>query len=303
MHPMLSVVIPTFDTGGMTLRCCASVMAALPDGGEVIVSDDGSQDATSARISERFPSVRIVRSETNGGFAKAANRGVEAARGDLLLLLNSDTLVPAGALDAIVSAFERTPTLGVAAPRLVDQTGEPQWSSGRTPTLFWLIVMVSGAASFTSGFRGKGKEQEGDVDWVTGAAMAIRRAAWDAAGPLREDFRFYAQDLDFCVRARKCGWRVQLLDGIPITHLHGATVAAGSALPYSPELLWSDLLTWGRGEYGEAWARRARRAMSLAARARLSVRRGMEMVPGTESRRAVTMLYQRGYEALRNSRS
>jgi GT2 family glycosyltransferase len=110
---------------------------------------------------------------------------------------------------------------------------------------------------------------------------------WESAGPLREDFRFYAQDLDFCVRARRLGWGVRLLPQVRVEHRHGATIAKGSALPYKPELLWPDLLTWGRGEYGDAWARRARRAMIVAAWWRSLWRRD----------------FRRGYEALRNSPS
>ena len=73
---VLSVVIPTFDTAEMTLRCCWSVMAALPPRSEVIVADDGSSDGTAERIARELPAVRIERSEVNRGFAGAANRGV-----------------------------------------------------------------------------------------------------------------------------------------------------------------------------------------------------------------------------------
>ena len=115
--------------------------------------------------------------------------------------------------------------------------------------------------------------------------MAIRRSVWNAIGPMREDFRFYAQDLDFCIRAKRAGWNVRLLDDVRVEHRHGATIARDREQPFAPELLWLDLLTWGRGEYGKRWARRTRRAMIAVAFVRSLVSREW-----------------RGYDALRKSR-
>src|SRR5437016_7282092 len=96
--PDLSVVIPSFDTASMTLRCCRAVLASMPDGSEVIVADDGSTDGTGALLAREASVVRVVRLEANRGFAAAANRGVAVARGRIILLLNSDAIVEADAL-------------------------------------------------------------------------------------------------------------------------------------------------------------------------------------------------------------
>jgi len=282
----LSVIIPTYDTAEMTLVCCASVVTALPAEAEAIVVDDASTDDTARRIGEAFPSIVVLRQPVNRGFSASVNAGVAASRGEVVLLLNSDTRVEDGALDAFVRAFDDDAQLGVAGAQLVDPRGQLQWSAGPVPTMLWMVVAVSGIAPLVRPFRRR-RKQDGDVGWVSGAAMAFRRRVWEAAGPLREDFRFYAQDLDFCMRARRLGWNVRLLSEIRVEHRHGATIARGEALPYKPELLWPDLLTWGRGEYGDAWARRARRWMILAAALRSMVQRE----------------FRRGYEALRNSSS
>jgi GT2 family glycosyltransferase len=283
----LSVIIPTYDTAEMTLVCCASVVEALPADAEVVVVDDASTDDTARRIGEAFPSIVVLRQPVNRGFAASVNAGVAASRGELVLLLNSDTRVTAGTLDAFVRAFEDDAHLGVAGAQLIDSDGSLQWSAGPVPTMLWMVVMVSGIAPLARPFRRRRKDMGGDVGWVSGAAMAFRRRVWETAGPLRDDFRFYAQDLDFCVRARREGWKVQLLPQARVEHRHGATIARGSALPYKSELLWLDLLTWGRGEYGDAWARRARRLMIVAAAVRSTFRRD----------------FRSGYEALRNSSS
>jgi GT2 family glycosyltransferase len=293
----LSVIIPTYDTAEMTLVCCATVVAALPDDAEVIVVDDGSTDDTAPRIHAAFPSVTVLRQPVNRGYSAAVNAGVAASRGELVLLLNSDTRVPAGTLDAYVSAFEDDPDLGIAGAQLVNADGSAQWSAGAVPAMLWMVVAVSGVAAFARPFRRRRGKKKDNVGWVSGAAMAFRRSVWATAGPLREDFRFYAQDLDFCVRARRAGWKVRLLPHVRVEHRQGGTIARTAALPYAPDLLWLDLLTWGRGEYGEAWAQRARRAMIVAAAARIAARRITRRDP------AVTAAFVRGYDALRNSRS
>lgn len=98
----------------------------------------------------------------------------------------------------------------------------------------------------------------GPHDWVSGAAMAFRRAVWRDAGPLSERYRFYCQDIEFCLRARRAGWNVRVVDEARVVHGLGKTLR-------DPKLLRSDLLTWGRAEYGDAWWWLARAALSVAA--------------------------------------
>lgn len=261
--PDLSIVIPTFNTASMTLRCCRAVLASMPPATEVIVADDGSTDETAELLGREVPVVTVVRLESNRGFAPAANRGVGAAHGRIILLLNSDAVVEEGALEAIVAAFDADPTLGVAGARLVNEDGTAQWSGGRTPTLPWMIGVVSGAGRFARFLRRRHREEFlCDVDWVSGAAMAIRREVWDAAGPLDERFRFYCQDIELCVRARKAGWRVAVVENALVVHAIGATVVGNGALRrHDPERLWPDLLDWGSAHYGRRWSAAARIAL------------------------------------------
>lgn len=293
----LSVIIPTYDTAEMTLVCCASVVEALPADAEVIVVDDASSDDTALRIRDAFPSIVVLRQAVNRGYSASVNVGVAASRGDVVLLLNSDTRVAPGTLDAFLRAFDDDADLGIVGAQLVHADGSPQWSAGPVPTMPWMVVAVSGIASLARPFRRGHKRARGDVGWVSGAAMAFRRRVWENTGPLREDVRFYAQDLDFCVRARRGGWKVRLLPHVRVEHRHGATIARASALPYAPDLLWVDLLTWGRGEFGERWARRARRALLFAAAFRIAARRLFRRDAD------ITTAFVRGYEALRKSPS
>jgi len=296
----------------MTLRCCRAVLASMPPATEIIVADDGSTDGTAEILGREVPGVTVVRFESNRGFAPAANRGAGAAHCRIILLLNSDALVEVGALEAIVAAFDSDPTLGVAGARLVNEDGTPQWSGGRTPTLPWMIGVVSGAGRFAHFFRRRHRQEclchidpaacrkHGhsclcDVDWVSGAAMAIRREVWDAAGPLDERFRFYCQDIELCLRARKAGWRVAVVENARVVHAIGGTVAGKGALRHDPERLWPDLLDWGTAHYGRRWSAAARIALVSAAWMRVAWSRMF--------RRDETPALIRGARALQSSDS
>lgn len=277
---VLSVVIPTYNTASMTLRC----VRALRGADEVIVVDDASTDDTVALLS---PEARVISLAKNSGFAVAANRGVAEARSDLILLLNSDAIVEPDALGAFVAAFEGDPQLGVAGAQLVNEDGSKQWSGGRTPTLAWMVGVVSGAGPVLGRFRKRGLEspRPTGVDWVSGAAMMFRREAWT---PLDERYLFYCQDIDFCLRARGSGWKVRIVDEARVTHALGRTISGGSAMSHDPARLWPDLLTWGRGYYGAGWAARARIALIAVAVLRIIWRKLLfknaeELVPGVRA--------------------
>lgn len=275
MPPVISVIVPTHDTRELTLRCLASVLDTPqlpdPDGLELILVDDGSRDGTAEEVALRHPEAIVLRHEQAQGFTRSANDGLRAARGELLLLLNSDTEVAPGALARLVESFAATPRLGVAGAALFYPDGRPQWSGGAEPGCAWLFALGSGLPALLGrlpGYRRRVRPLEAAArtapDWVTGAAMAIRRATWAEVGPLDEGFRFYAQDLDFCVRTRQAGWEIALLPEVRVLHHHGATIGRreGALAGQHLALLWGDLLRWARKHRGERWARQAGRALS-----------------------------------------
>jgi GT2 family glycosyltransferase len=305
----LSVVIPTYNTAAMTLAACRAVRAAA-ETAEVIVVDDASTDGTQELLAAELPDVRVIRLEKNQRFAAAANAGVAAATCPLILLLNSDTVVEPGAVTALAAAFDADPRLGVAGARLVNADGTPQWSGGRLPTLAWLTVLAGGFAALRPASRRSAASDSGDSGhrtpkrWVSGAAMAFRRAVWEAAGPLREDYLFYAQDVDFCARACDAGWDVRIVENARVVHEGGATVRQWrdvAELPHDPALLWLDLLSWGHDRYGAAWATSARALMAAAALIRIAARRLRELLLRGEERsrsRSTTAAYTAALQQL-----
>lgn len=291
----LSVVVPSRNTRQLTLACLAALAAAAaarPElaAVEVVLVDDAGDDGTAEAVAARHPDVRLLRLERQAGFTRAANRGLAAAVGGILLLLNSDTEVGADGhgLAALLGRFAAEPRLGIAGAALRYPDGTPQWSGGGEPTAAWLFALASGLPELLARLplyrrlrpaSGTHAGTMADVAWVTGAAMAIRRAAWEEVGPLDERFRFYAQDLDLCLRARRAGWTVAVVPELEVIHHHGATIAGegarrgGSRGAIHPELLWTDLLRWAEKQGGEAAARRAARALLAGGRLRLLGRR------------------------------
>ena len=251
-------------------------MGSLPSDLEILLVDDGSRDGTADAVASLFPTVRILRNETAQGFTRSANRGLQAAGGEILLLLNSDTEVEG--IDALLARFSEQPKLGIIGAALHYPDGSPQWSGGNEPSLLWLFGLASGIPPLLAKLplyrRAKPLAQRASA-WVTGAALAIRREAWLQVGPLDEQFRLYAQDLDLCVRVRQAGWGIEILPEFRVLHHHGATIGAQeSALGrQNLELLWTDLLRWARKNKGEKWAAQARRALLWGVRLRLAGRR------------------------------
>jgi GT2 family glycosyltransferase len=274
----LSVVVPTHDTRELTRRCLEHLAPLAARGVEVVLVDDGSSDGTADQVRLEFPWARVLVNERTLGFAPSANRGLAQATGEVLLLLNSDTeMADAGPLE---DAFRADPRLGAAGASLVNPDGSAQWSGGALPSRAWLVALASGLPRLLGALpgyrrlRAPGGSAGGEVEWVTGAALAIRREAWTGAGPLDETYRFYAQDLDFCVRLRARGWRVRVVPDWRVMHVGGATIArrAGGLGGANLPLLWADLLEWARRHRGPDWAARTAGLMDAAAGARLLLR-------------------------------
>jgi N-acetylglucosaminyl-diphospho-decaprenol L-rhamnosyltransferase len=295
-RPLLSVVVPARDHHALTRRCVESVLRECGTlHVELLIVDDGSEvpvrqalgelatrDREPADGASRGPGVeiRIVRHDRSAGFAAAANTGLRAARAPLLLLLNNDAELEPGAVRALVDAFERDPRLGVAGGQLYYPDGTPQWSGGRRPSLLWLFAMASGLPAGLGRIPGYRRlrpvhKPAQPLDWVTGAALALRREAWLQAGPFDQGLGAYAQDLDLCLRAKEAGWAVGVLPDVRVLHHHGATTAGsapGSAGREHPEKLWTSLLAWCHKQGGAARLRRARLAFVLGGRVRLALR-------------------------------
>jgi GT2 family glycosyltransferase len=221
---MLSIVIVSFNARADLERCLASLHDAPPrTPHEILIVDNASSDGSVDALT-RWPDVRVIENRANVGFAAANNIGIRASRGDLLLLLNSDTIVSPGGLDRLVAELTADETLAIAGPRLVDGDGRAELSFGRmiSPLNEWRQKRLQ---------RNRDKVERltrlrSYPDWVSGACLIVRRADAEAVGLLDERFFMYTEDVDFCASIRARGRRVLFTPDVEVVHLRGRSAAA-----------------------------------------------------------------------------
>ncbi len=238
----LSIVIVNFNAREHLVNCLQSLVRDRPaTEHEVVVVDNGSSDRTADTVAARFPWVKLLRLPSNVGFAAGNNVGIKASDGDLVLLLNSDTIVPAGAIDSLVHALLTHPDAAVAGPRLVDGQGRAELSFGPMISPFGelrqklTMTLHRQSVAAVSAWVERETRREQYVDWVSGACLLVHRRDADAVGLLDERYFLYTEDVDFCAAIRARGRRVLFAPAAEIIHLRGqsrTTAAAAMNVAY-----------------------------------------------------------------------
>ncbi|MEP7303896.1 MAG: glycosyltransferase family 2 protein [Acidobacteriota bacterium] len=232
---MLSVIIVSFNARQDLVRCLESLHDPAPaTPHEIIVVDNASSD-DSAQAARRWTDLQVIESGRNLGFARGTNVGIRASRGALLLLLNSDTIVPPGALDRLVDEIERDSRVAVVGPRLVDRAGRPELSFGPMIGPFNELcqkLLVRGHAArapLLSALVERMTSRARDTDWVSGACLIVRRTDAEAVGLLDERYFMYAEDVDFCAAIRARGGRIHFAPSVTVVHARGRSAAGARA--------------------------------------------------------------------------
>jgi GT2 family glycosyltransferase len=231
-EPGLSIVIVSYNCVANLTSCLESLAVDDDPPAEVILVDNASDDGTVARVTDRFPWVRVIANHANMGFAHGMNQGLESARGQALLALNPDTVVPRGAIPAAVAELERHPDVGMLGVKLVRPDGTFDHACKRGfPTISSALYYFVGLsrlrprsprfARYTAGHLGE--DEAGTVDAVNGAFMLVKREAVDDVGPMDERYWLYAEDIDWCHRFWDKGWKVLYWPGVRVIHRKGGS--------------------------------------------------------------------------------
>ena len=229
--PRLSIIIVTFNSRADIDACLRSLTEGIRIDREIVVVDNASSDGTAAHIRERWPGVRLIELGANLGFARATNTAIRQTFGDLVLLLNPDSSVPAGAIDRLVAALEADPQAAVVGPRIIDERGHAEVSFGRMISPLadvWQKTLVVGSARRWPIIRAlveRTTRRTQYVDWVTGACLLTYRADLEAVGLLDERFFLYTEDVDLCASMRARGRRVRFIADVEVRHQRGASAA------------------------------------------------------------------------------
>jgi N-acetylglucosaminyl-diphospho-decaprenol L-rhamnosyltransferase len=233
MDARWAAIVVNYEAGPLLLECVRALRADDSAGPvEIVVVDNGSSDGSVAALRAELPDVAVVRAPGNVGYARAANLGIAAARAPIVAVLNPDAAVRAGAAAALVARIESQQRIGACGPRILNPDGSVYPSARRVPTVPLAIGHgVLGLWWPTNPFTARYRELDADstqprlVDWVSGAAIWLRRDALDAIGGWDERYFMYMEDVDLCWRLRRGGWEVAFEPGAEVVHLQGAFTA------------------------------------------------------------------------------
>ena len=218
-----SVIIPIWNGRADLPTCLTALMAQTDVTFEVIAVDDESSDDSVKYISTHFPQVRLLRTGTNSGFSKACNVGLRHATGETLVLLNQDTQVKSGWLAALINIVAQDEEIGIAGSKAHYADGTIQHVGGEISELGY-----GGHIGAYEQDSGQFDEQI-DVDYVTGASMAISQKVYQEVGGFDENFdRAYYEDVDLCYRVRDAGYRVVYEPTSVLIHNERSVIADGS---------------------------------------------------------------------------
>lgn len=224
----VSIVVLTYNSEAV-IDACLHSLAPLAGRAEIIAVDNASGDATRAAVMRHVPPATFIPNAENRGCAGGNNVGWRASGGDLVVFVNPDVVVTPGWLDPLVAAFESDPALGIAGSKLLyPESATIQHAGG--------ILYPNGMVDHI----GNGEEDVGqfdevdEVDYVTGASMAVRRRVLEDLGGFDEDFNpAYFEETDLCWRARRAGWKVRMVPASVAFH-HESTILQRK----SPRFLW-----------------------------------------------------------------
>ncbi|MHB8453233.1 MAG: glycosyltransferase family 2 protein [Acidiferrobacterales bacterium] len=220
-----SVIIVNYNGGGMLAECLRSALKQGVPASQIIVVDNGSRDESLTLAEREAPGLGLIRNSCNAGFARAVNQGLERSSGEFVLLLNNDAQLETGSLCAFAETFDRIPKLFIAGGQLYYPDGRPQNAIAAIPNLkgeflpkFLLRLLeppgLHGKAQLTTAVP---------VESVIGACLAVRRSAIEQVGKLDEDYFFFLEETEWCLRAQRHGYQVYHVPAARALHAQGQT--------------------------------------------------------------------------------
>lgn len=227
----IAVAVVSYNTRDLLRACLDSILGEQPD--EVVVVDNASSDGSPEMVRDEYPGVTLWRNEDNRGFASGVNQAFARSSSPHVLLLNSDTALTPGVLRGLGAYLDQNQEAAVVGPRLLNPDGSLQPSCYHFPTPLHVLLelsSLSAAVRFVPVLRRRylrtwPHDEARAVPWVLGAAMAIRRSAFEAVGGFDESFFMYSEEVDFCFRLQRAGWETHFAPVGSVFHVGGASTA------------------------------------------------------------------------------
>lgn len=225
---MVSVIIINYNTPEMTMKAIRRFRQLEAGSYEIIFIDNNSDKKVPADFL-RLNVQKIIQNTKNLGFAKAVNQGIRKAKGEFILLLNSDIILEKPILEELLAYFKDNPKVGIIGPRVLYPDKRFQPSYGRKLTFFSEFMRLSflhkllpgGTVLNKTWFNLTKINRTHPVGWVSGCFMLIRKKTLEQIEPLDEHYYFGLEDIDFCRRANEAGWQVIYYPKAGVIHYHG----------------------------------------------------------------------------------
>jgi GT2 family glycosyltransferase len=221
---MISVSIVSYNTSELLEKTIRNLLKqdVKP---EIWVTDNNSSDDSVEMVKKKFPQVKLIESEKNLGFGAGQNLALKKIDHSLILLLNPDTEFPDDALSKMVKFMEENPECGIASVKLLDKKGRLTSNGGYLPTGIPLISWLFNLDKFgLPSFHMESPDYyKGEAGWVGGTFMVIRKKVLETAGYFSDDYFMYFEDVDFCYRARKKGFKIMYNSDVEVVHYSGAS--------------------------------------------------------------------------------
>ena len=235
--------------------------------------DNSSTDDSPRMVRDKFPQVHLVENRENVGFARANNQAMQRCTGKYILLLNPDTLIASGALQALVDFLDKHPEAGAAGTRILNPDGSLQVSSHPRPTLsreLWRLFYLDRLSPYAEYPVNKWEtNQPQDVDVLMGACLLLRKEVLDQVGFLDEDYFMYSEEVDLCYRIQRAGWRLFWVPRAEVVHFGGQST---KQVPTEMFLnLYHGKIKYFRKHYGGSSAQIYKLILRIAALSRLII--------------------------------
>jgi GT2 family glycosyltransferase len=235
MSPKFSFVVVTYNNADTIQPCLASIAAFTTSPCEVLVVDNSPDDKTLCAVnsfistSPQLP-VRVIKPETNVGFARACNLGATHASGQFLFLLNPDTRLLNNAAELLAGCLESHPKASAAGPAIFDHDGRISITCRNLPNLGRIILDATGLDQFFGAYRLTrfSHDVARPVDQIIGAALLVPRRLYNSLGGMDERFFVYFEEVDFCKRLKEAGGEIWFWPGAKVQHLSGQSCEASS---------------------------------------------------------------------------
>jgi len=227
----LSIIVVSYNVREFLEQALVSIKKAVENiSCEIFVVDNASSDGSPDIVAKKFPDVKLIRNSENLGFAKANNQAIRTSRGRYVCIINPDTIVQENTFFRVIEFLDNNAKVGAVGCKILNPDGTLQLACRRSyPTPWVAFTKIVGLARLFPKSKIFGRynltfldpEQTAEVEAISGSFMVVRRETIDQVGMLDESFFMYGEDLDWCFRIRKGGWKIYYLPTTQIVHFKG----------------------------------------------------------------------------------